>query len=130
MKYQCQECNRTFPIPAKAEALIPKLTCPPKADNVTFEEATLESYVCPYCLSYAIQEYVDVKSDITALIEVPHSEVNSKIAEGYAVMEDKIYAKSTIMCKRELKGDFVDDAVEVAKRSAELGNQTLKEIEP
>jgi len=49
-----------------------------------------------------LKEHVEGKSDITALIEVPHAEVNDRIAEGYVVMEDKIYAKSTIMCKRAL----------------------------
>jgi hypothetical protein len=77
-----------------------------------------------------LKEHVEGKSDITALIEVPHAEVNDRIAEGYVVMEDKIYAKSTIMCKREVLSDYVAEAMETARRTAVLGEATLKEAEP
>jgi hypothetical protein len=66
---------------------------------------TLEVHVCPFCQSLELKEHiepVEEKGEITALISVPNNEVNSKLADGYKIMEDKIYAKETIMIKRTL----------------------------
>jgi hypothetical protein len=73
--------------------------------TVTFQQTTesIETPVCPHCNSpsFTVQEEpVAVKGEITALLSVPNNEVNVKLAEGYKILEDKIYAKETVMVKR------------------------------
>ena len=49
------------------------------------------------CGSLDISEYVEPPEDITALVSVPHSEVNSYLAKDYKVKS--IYVKETVMTK-------------------------------
>ena len=90
------------------------------------------SHRCPVdnCTSIDIQEYIEPieeKGEITALISVPNNEVNGFITQGYSVMEDKIYAKETILIRRaEVKQK---DYVEVAKEIAAVASKTLDDIE-
>ena len=95
MKYQCLTCGKQFIHPTERHS------------TVTSERTDLEliDRLCPFCSSLEFDdvpaEPVQSKGKITALISAPNSEVNKFLAEGYEVMEDKIYAKDTILVKRE-----------------------------
>ena len=109
MKLICSDCHKTFLYAAKKIYPITVLkysnesTASPLLPT-TFETYTLETHVCPYCQSLNIQEVMEEprrNPKITALIESPNAEVNARLLEGYEVLEDKIYAKSTILVKHE-----------------------------
>lgn len=90
MKYQCQTCSKHFIYPTER--------------HTTNNDTELIDRLCPFCSSLEFDdvpaEPVQSKGKITALISAPNSEVNKFLAEGYEVMEDKIYAKDTILVKR------------------------------
>jgi hypothetical protein len=84
--------------------------------------------VCPVddCGNMDISEAPEetmAKGKITALISVPNSEVNTRLAEGYEVMEDKIYAKEIIMVKRD--GISKEASVEIASAQEAYGKIDL-----
>lgn len=91
MKFQCQTCSKQFIYPTER--------------HTTNNGVELIDRLCPFCSSLefddAPAEPVQPKGKITALISAPNSNVNDYLAEGYEVMEDKIYAKDTILVKRE-----------------------------
>lgn len=101
MQYKCDKGHLFIHVAKQTHFLEPKEIEKDEDTTCTVADA-IERSVCPFCFSPFVKEHVDAKGDITALIEVPHAEVNDRITEGYVVMEDKIYAKSTIMCKRAL----------------------------
>jgi hypothetical protein len=107
--FVCSQCNRAFLYPATITASISGLY-----------DGVVETRNCPYCKSDTFTEQTEPEQQqpIIALISVPNGEVNAKLAEGYMVMEDKIYAKDTIMVKRAgPKGDYVDDVAKVAQEA-------------
>jgi hypothetical protein len=102
---KCEDCGATFIYAAK-QTITKPYNYLPDIHTSTWEHTTqtIEVYVCPFCEKNRIieaPEETQTKGKITALISVPNSEVNTRLAEGYEVMEDKIYAKETIMIKRE-----------------------------
>ena len=105
----CNSCKKTFIYPAKETKTLPMIKiaypfgCSTDEKTETHEPIIIEKSVCPHCYEpdIAAQEIpVEEKGEITALLSVPNSEVNNKLTEGYKVLEDKIYAKETIMVKR------------------------------
>lgn len=98
MKFICSDCEKQFLYASKKiEVNIEGETAP--------MTTTFETHVCPYCHSLNITEaqaeQPQPKGKITALISAPNSNVNDYLEQGYEVMEDKIYAKETILVKRE-----------------------------
>lgn len=110
MKFECADCHKTFLYAAKkTENTYSKVTeAKEQIGTVSIISPVVlsfkETHICPFCQSLNIQEVVEepkLNPKITALIESPNAEVNARLAEGYEVLEDKIYAKSTICVKRE-----------------------------
>jgi hypothetical protein len=99
------KCDKghVFLTPAKMiERFVNDIT-PEVLQDLKIVPLTKETPICPHCNSpsFTVQEeLVAVKGEITALLSVPNNEVNSKLAEGYKILEDKIYAKETVMVKR------------------------------
>jgi hypothetical protein len=90
LKFQCQTCSKQFIYPTER--------------HTTNNGTELIDRLCPFCSSLefddAPAEPVQSKGKITALVSAPNSEVNKYIADGYEVLEDKIYAKETVLVKR------------------------------
>ena len=91
MKFKCITCGKQFIYPTER--------------HTTNNGVELIDRLCPFCSSLefddAPAEPVQSKGKITALVSVPNSNVNDYLEQGYEVMEDKIYAKDTILVKRE-----------------------------
>ena len=91
MKFKCITCGKQFIYPTER--------------HTTNNGVELIDRLCPFCSSLefddAPAEQPQAKGKITALVSAPNSNVNDYLAEGYEVMEDKIYAKDTILVKRE-----------------------------
>lgn len=103
MKYECQDCKKQFLHTAKYSHFIQSKDIEPNSFAINLEDA-VERYVCPYCYSLNIIDVLieqQPKGKIIALVSVPNNAVNDFLAEGYEVMEDKIYAKETVLIKRE-----------------------------
>jgi hypothetical protein len=125
---KCEDCGATFIYAAKQTITKPFCIGAPSVGSVQWENASqsIEIYVCPFCEKNRIieaPEETQTKGKITALISVPNSEVNTRLAEGYEVMEDKIYAKETIMIKRD--GISKEASVEIASAQEAYGKLDL-----
>jgi len=105
LKFKCNTCDKQFLYTAKLTKFIAAHDVELNEDEVTQAFDTEETHVCPYCHNLefddAPAEPVQSKGKITALISAPNSNVNDYLEQGYEVMEDKIYAKDTILVKRE-----------------------------
>ena len=47
------------------------------------------------------------QNEILSMISVPINDIDQKLAEGYTIMEDKVYAKNAILIKRGTKPEQV-----------------------
>ena len=102
MKYKCLslDCGKQFMYTAKKIVSTVKNTA--LTNEETFTDVTVETNVCPYCDSLNFDESpaeAPVNPEIIALIDSPLADVNARLAEGYRVMPDKIYAKSAVLVK-------------------------------
>ena len=102
MPYQCQTCNKIF-IHAAKEA----------TTSYDKNAYAFEKYVFPYCCS---REYTEYKEPVTvqnvlAHVQVPHSEVNNFLAQGYTITDK--YAKEVTMQKFGDKLAQIADAIHV-----------------
>jgi hypothetical protein len=125
---KCEDCGATFIYAAKQTITKPFSTVNTLQSSLPWEHASqsIEMYVCPFCEKNRIieaPEETQAKGKITALISVPNSEVNTRLAEGYEVMEDKIYARESIMVKRD--GISKEASVEIASAQDAYGKLDL-----
>ena len=94
MKYVCLECKKTF------------LHCAKFTDNnvsIGMNTAPItksfETYVCPYCKSLDVDEFVESHPAIASVKSVELDKVDEWISQGYQVKE--LYAKMATMVKKE-----------------------------
>lgn len=108
MKYQCENCHKTFTHPAK------------HIEREVNQPNDYETYVCPFCHSKEYSEFVEPQPEIASVKSVPLEEVDAWLAKGYIVKE--LYAKTAtlIMCK-------TPEAPESSQAKAEAAYKKLDE---
>jgi hypothetical protein len=66
---------------------------------ISVPAALIETYVCPYCKSLDVDEFVEPHPVIASVKSVELDKVDEWIGQGYAVKE--LYAKTATMVKKE-----------------------------
>jgi len=94
VKYVCLECKRTFLHCAKLTDNDPSFGM-----NTPSITKSFETYVCPYCRSLSIDEFVEPHPVIASVKSVELDKVDEWIGQGYQVKE--LYAKMATMVKKE-----------------------------
>jgi hypothetical protein len=97
MKYQCIDpaCKAIFIHPAKL------IDSTPTKNEQYIQGAVLESYVCPACKGIFFSEYDEPQPQITSVVSVELSQVDSYLKQGYVVHD--LYAKTATLKKLEVK---------------------------
>lgn len=104
MKYQCENCHKTFAHPMKQRVYIKS-----DADRVIAVGSTFASNpadfsefnTCPFCGDKNFSEFIEPQEDITSVRSVDLAQVDDYLKQGYKVRE--LYAKTATLVKMEAK---------------------------